>query len=212
MGRKGHLPVSGSHHARIPLWMTINEAALIYAGLTDYPLSLRMPLNDPANLITPEKLTHHRRFEAIRSKLTAKVHLGEFIPRVRNNDHMGYPATDRTEIWRSDLLEFARERGDASSGLLSLIEEEDRLAAVGQGELEAVPTPSRRRGRRPIKLEAVRALMTEHLTSGALDPTQFAEMKETSLAADYACSRDTARKARNAVTQADWFARLPRSK
>jgi hypothetical protein len=58
---------------------------------------------------------------------------------------------------------------------------------------------ARRRGARPKKFEQVRGAMRGDLQQGRLTLAELKNMLEKELAADYGVSRDTARKARNAV-------------
>jgi hypothetical protein len=59
--------------------------------------------------------------------------------------------------------------------------------------------PGRRRGRRPVKLEATIAAMKNDLEGGRLTAQDMSDMKEKELERRYDVSRDTARKARNTV-------------
>jgi len=60
-------------------------------------------------------------------------------------------------------------------------------------------TAARARGRRPEKLQQVKEAMKTDLRRGRYTLAELQEMKEKELAATYAVSRDTARKARRAV-------------
>jgi hypothetical protein len=70
-------------------------------------------------------------------------------------------------------------------------------------DAEAVPGRSpfspRKRGRKPIKLEQAKQAMTRDLSQGQYSPTDLQRMLEKDLAVKYGVSRDTARKARDAV-------------
>lgn len=59
--------------------------------------------------------------------------------------------------------------------------------------------PGRRRGRRPVKREATKEAMRENIRAGRITADGLADMQEKNLEADYGVSRDTARKARDAV-------------
>jgi prophage regulatory protein len=58
---------------------------------------------------------------------------------------------------------------------------------------------ARRRGRRPIKFEAVKAVMRKAIDEKSLTVESLHNALEKQLAAEYGVSRDTARKARKAV-------------
>jgi hypothetical protein len=59
--------------------------------------------------------------------------------------------------------------------------------------------PARRRGARPQKFEQTCAAMRDDLQQGRRTPAELTTMLEKNLAETYGVSRDTARKARNAV-------------
>jgi hypothetical protein len=58
---------------------------------------------------------------------------------------------------------------------------------------------ARRRGARPQKFEKTSGAMRDDLHQGRRTPAELKDMREKNLAATYGVSRDTARKARNAV-------------
>jgi hypothetical protein len=58
---------------------------------------------------------------------------------------------------------------------------------------------ARRRGARPHKFEQTRGAMLDDLRQGRRTAAELKDTLEKNLAADYGVSRDTARKARNAV-------------
>ncbi len=66
-------------------------------------------------------------------------------------------------------------------------------------QAEHFPQPSRRRGPKTGKTEAVVAKMQTAIGNGSLTHAQLASMTEEAMAADYKVSRDTARTARNKV-------------
>ena len=59
--------------------------------------------------------------------------------------------------------------------------------------------PARRRGARPQKFELTKNAMWNDIQQGRLTVVQLRDMLEKNLATNYGVSRDTARKARNAV-------------
>lgn len=60
---------------------------------------------------------------------------------------------------------------------------------------------SRPRGAKPKKLERVKEAMKDDVKQGRHSIAELREMREKDLAAEYGVSRDTARKARNAVSE-----------
>ena len=64
---------------------------------------------------------------------------------------------------------------------------------------QAAAGPARPRGRRPARLERTKAAMRSDIQQGRYTVSVLREMLETTLATTYGVSRDTARKARNAV-------------
>jgi hypothetical protein len=71
--------------------------------------------------------------------------------------------------------------------------------AVSKNSAEA--SSKRPRGPKPKKLEQVKQAMTNDIRQGRRTLAQLSEMREKDLAAEYDVSRDTARKARNAVSE-----------
>ena len=67
------------------------------------------------------------------------------------------------------------------------------------GPQRAAVDQSRRRGARPKKFEQARNAMRNDIQQGRLTVSQLEDMLEKELSARYSISRDTARKARNAV-------------
>jgi hypothetical protein len=59
----------------------------------------------------------------------------------------------------------------------------------------------RRRGARPKKLERVKEAMKQDIRQGRRTVAELSNMREKDLAAEYDVSRDTARRARNAVSE-----------
>ena len=58
-----------------------------------------------------------------------------------------------------------------------------------------------RRGAKPVKLERVKEAMKNNIRQGRRTVTELSKMRGKDLAAEYDVSRDTARKARNAVSE-----------
>jgi hypothetical protein len=63
----------------------------------------------------------------------------------------------------------------------------------------ALKVLSRKQGRRPLKLEAVKQSMRDHIAQGVQTHESLRGMLEKNLANSYDVSRDTARKARSAI-------------
>jgi hypothetical protein len=75
-------------------------------------------------------------------------------------------------------------------------------SAADHNEPEPVSAPgkARKRGSRPDKLEATKEAMRADIREGRETPASLEAMLEKQLAEKYHVSRDTARKARNAIT------------
>jgi len=78
------------------------------------------------------------------------------------------------------------------------------VTTKGAHSIAASPIPApthsaRPRGRRPKKLDQVKAAMREDIRHGQKTPDGLKNMLEKDLATGYAVSRDTARRARDAV-------------
>ena len=71
--------------------------------------------------------------------------------------------------------------------------------SIAASPMPAPPHSARPRGRRPKKLDQVKAAMREHIRRGQKTPHGLRDMLEKDLAAGYGVGRDTARKARDAV-------------
>jgi hypothetical protein len=92
---------------------------------------------------------------------------------------------------------------------VQVIRREDRLEAAGTPDIPAVTEAeresddgngtSRGRGPRPEKLNAAIVKMKQDIAKGELTRAELRDMLEKELAARYGVSRDTARRARNAV-------------
>jgi hypothetical protein len=109
--------------------------------------------------------------------------------------------------WHLEKIELCR--ADVTNALLCTvappggpIERSGREAGAATESASSCPTAggaARRRGAPPRKFEQVSAAMCDDLRQGRLTPAELKNMLEKNLAAKYGVSRDTARKARNAV-------------
>ena len=68
-----------------------------------------------------------------------------------------------------------------------------------KAEFDQIPKRARKRGPKPLMLEATRRAMRGDIAASRTTEMQLREMKEEALARTYRVSRDTARKARDAV-------------
>ena len=71
--------------------------------------------------------------------------------------------------------------------------------AVASGLLQPPKLPSRQRGPAPVKFTRVKAAMYEEAKSGKMNINELMTVSEEALSAQYDVSRETVRKARNAV-------------
>ena len=113
----------------------------------------------------------------------------------------------RILIMKEAILDFAKRRGipppswwtDPTS-----VSTDARVTTKGAHSIAASPTAApthsaRPLGRRPKKLDQVKEAMREDIRLGRKTPDGLRDMLEKELAAGYGVSRDTARKARDAV-------------
>jgi len=90
----------------------------------------------------------------------------------------------------------AKEKLEASVSKLERTLSGSQLSA---GEHPVAEAKVRRRGQKPRKLEQVKEAMRHHIQEGRFNKTSLGAMLEKNLADLYGVSRDTARKARNAI-------------
>jgi hypothetical protein len=75
----------------------------------------------------------------------------------------------------------------------------EHRAASAPGKRLKVPTPTRKRGPKAKKFEAIKTSMRNDLRQGKRTKLELQTMREKELAAIYHASRDTVRRARNAL-------------
>jgi hypothetical protein len=116
----------------------------------------------------------------------------------------GHWSLNWVELFRADVTSAlcAAELGHGAIPLAS----SDSLKIVQTGQVRPVAPgqsggsgPARRRGPRPVKFERAKNAMKDELKMGRRTVDDLENMLEKDLAAEYGVSRETARKARNAV-------------
>jgi hypothetical protein len=94
-----------------------------------------------------------------------------------------------TPSWWTDGISVSTDAGVTTKGAHS----------IAASPIPASTHSARPRGRRPKKLDQVKAAMREDIVRGQKTPHGLRDMREKDLAARYGVSRDTARRARDAV-------------
>ena len=115
---------------------------------------------------------------------------------------------DRIVVLKEAALDFARRHAlpppswwsdavaaSTKSAPLDTVIQKPSAASKNQASLK------RRRGAKPEKLGRVKEAMKNDIRQGRRTVTELSNMREKDLAAEYDVSRDTARKARNAVSE-----------
>jgi hypothetical protein len=157
--------------------MTLHQAAKLYLGLdkdpySQSPESLGMSL-EQAQLTVWRQDADLRRLVGV---FRAKVQTGQIIPGVRHNDPNGLPDEQRTDIFLSDVIQVAMERGDASPVLNLLVDEWRRERGIG--------IPIVRAGRpsqRDRMLEVLKQMDAEGRLSGTKKEIRLAAMERLKL-------------------------------
>lgn len=122
----------------------------------------------------------------------------------------GYWHLDWIELFRADVTNVLCEAAAQSAPARQISDQPatatpDRSGTADIGCSEStVRNPSvarlgRRRGRRPLKLETTKEAMRRDIQAGRVTIDGLTNMFEKNLSEDYGVSRDTARKARDAV-------------
>jgi hypothetical protein len=108
---------------------------------------------------------------------------------------------DRIIVLKEAVLDFARRHElPRPSWWNDHLRSDDVISSAGSKN-SAEANLKRPRGARPKKLERVKEAMRNDIRQGRRTWAELSDMHEKDLAAEYQVSRDTARKARNAVSE-----------
>jgi len=120
----------------------------------------------------------------------------------------GKLASQYIVVMKEAVLDFARRREisppswwieEASHSTSLAARFDGTTPGAAEGTISPPPTPPKRRGRRPTALTATISKMREDIQSGRTSLAELRDMTEKALASQCAVSRDTARKAREAI-------------
>jgi hypothetical protein len=137
--------------------------------------------------------------------LLQRIDKGQIEPVRRNSQRSGEIDPVRTVIRTTDLAALATERGERPRYLRHVLAGQKLKARERAGGPETVQEAiktnlgRRRRGPRATVRERVIRAMKADLNRGRFTVDELSDRLEKQLEADYGVSRDTARKARNAV-------------